>query len=148
MPTVERIRDLVHGSVEPEYLRQREEAGWKITAIEWEREAEGEEPRAQEMLEEVSYGLRVATDCLHLEQNPEEMHTLMLMLDLIVQDYSLSRVASALNARGLTTRQGRPWSAVSVFNMLPRLIEAGPTIFSTEEWEARKDRLGSIGVRA
>jgi hypothetical protein len=147
MARIERIRELVHGSLEPQHIKQREEAGWKLAALEWQREAEGEERRPPDTLEEVTYGLRVASDCLHLEENPEEMHTLMLMLDLIVQDHPLSRVASALNERGLTTRQGRPWSAVSVFNMLPRLIEAGPKIFSTEEWEARKNRLGRIGAR-
>jgi hypothetical protein len=147
MAKVERIRELVLGSVDPQYVKQREESGWKLVALEWQREAEGEEPQPREMLEEVSYGLRVANDCLHLEENPEEMHILMLMLDLIVQDHPLSRVASALNDRGFTTRQGRPWSAVSVFNMLPRLIEAGPKIFSTEEWEARKGRLRRIGAR-
>jgi hypothetical protein len=148
MARVERVRELVQGSVDPQHLKQREDAGWKLAALEWQRESEGGETRpADEMFEEVSYGLRVANDCLHLEQNPEEMHILMLMLDLIVQDHPLSRVASALNERGFTTRQGRRWSAVSVFNMLPRLIEAGPKIFSTEEWEARKGRLDRIGAR-
>jgi hypothetical protein len=28
-----------------------------------------------------------------------------------------------------------------VFNMMPRLIEVGPRIFSSEEWEKRRVRL-------
>lgn len=147
MPRVERIRELVRGPLDLEGMKERAEAGWKLAALEWERELATESAR-REMLEEVSYGLRVANDCLHLEENPEEMRTLMLMLDLIVEDHPLSRVAHALNDRGLTTREGRPWSAVSVFNMLPRLIEAGPKIFSTEEWEGRKSRLVRMGARA
>lgn len=141
MAKIERIREWVREVPNPMHLRQREEAGWKLVAIEWQRELEEERPQLREILEEVSYGLRVANDCLHLEEDPSEMRILMLMTDLIVQDNPLSQVASALNERGLRTRQGRPWSAVSVFNMLPRLIEAGPKIFSTEEWEARRSRL-------
>lgn len=141
MAKIERIREWVRGLPNPAYLKQREEVGWRLVAIEWQREVDEEGPQPREIPEEVSYGLRVANDCLHLEEDPSEMYILMLMMDLIVQDNPLSRVASALNERGLTTRQGRPWSAVSVFNMLPRLIEAGPKIFSTEEWETRRSRL-------
>lgn len=147
MAAVERIRELVHGSLDLESMKRREQAGWKLTALEWERALVTEGARPREVFEEVSYGLRVANDCFHLEENPEEMRTLMLMLDLIVEDQPLSRVASSLNEQGLTTRQGRPWSAVSVFNMLPRLIEAGPKIFSTEQWEARRTRLVRMGAR-
>ncbi len=138
MARIERIRQSVRALPDAASLKAREEAGWRLSAIEWQRELEAEVPGARETLEEVSYGLRVANDCLHLEEDPAEMRTLMLMMDLIVQDNPLSRVATALNESGLATRQGRPWSPVSVFNMLPRLIEAGPKIFSTEEWEARK----------
>lgn len=148
MARMERIRELVQGPLDLQSMKQREEAGWKLTALEWEREVATGGAPPRETREEVSYGLRVANDCLHLEEDPEEMHTLMLMLDLIVQDHPLSRVANALNERGLTTRQGRPWGAVSVFNMLPRLIEAGPKIFSTEEWEARKGRVAALGFRS
>jgi hypothetical protein len=141
MARIERVREPVHGLPDMAHLKQREEAGWKLAAVEWQRELEEEGLQPREAREEVSYGLRVASDCLHLEENPAEMRILMLMMDLIVQDHPLSQVASALNEKGFATRHGRPWSPVSVFNMLPRLIEAGPKIFSTEEWEARKSRL-------
>jgi hypothetical protein len=36
------------------------------------------------------------------------------------------------------TREGLKWNPVSVFKMLPRLIEAGPKIFSSEEWQQRR----------
>jgi hypothetical protein len=65
----------------------------------------------------------------------------MQMMELIVQDLSVSEVASELNRKGLRTRRGSPWSPVHVFNMLPRLIEVGPKMFSTDEWEQRRERL-------
>jgi len=85
--------------------------------------------------------LRIADDCSRLEENPDEMQVLMLMMELIVQDESLYKVADELNRRGLPTREGFEWNPVSVFNLLPRLIEVGPRIFSTEEWEARRRSL-------
>jgi hypothetical protein len=83
----------------------------------------------------------VAADCSHLEEDRTEKRALLLIMDLIVQDRPLSQVASGLNQAGFRTRLGTPWSPVSVFNMLPRLIEVGPRIFSSEEWTARRERL-------
>jgi len=56
-------------------------------------------------------------------------------MDLLVQDFPFSNIASDLNEKGFRTREGKMWSQVSIFNMLPRLIEVGPRLFSTEEWK-------------
>src|SRR5215831_6665564 len=141
MPKVERVREVVRGSVTAEYLKQQADAGWRLVALEWQREIQGEAQARPELLEDVPYGLRVAADCLHLEEDPAEKQALLLMMDLIVQDQPLSRVANGLNRAGFRTRPGTNWSPVAVFNMLPRLIEVGPRIFSSEEWMARRDRL-------
>lgn len=141
MAKIERIREFVRGPVEPERLKRREEEGWTLVALEWQRQLDGAEERPGEVFEEVSYGLRVAGDCVHLEEDPAEMQALTLMMELIVRDYPLSKVASDLNEKGFRTRQGRLWSPVSVFKMLPRLIEAGPKMFSSEEWALRRERL-------
>jgi hypothetical protein len=141
MPKVERIREVLIGSLSADYLKQKAEAGWKLVALEWQREVEGRAEEPLELTEDVPYGLRVAADCSHLEEDRTEKQALLLMMDLIVQDQPLSRVADGLNRAGFRTRQGSPWSPVSVFNMLPRLIEVGPRIFSSEEWMARRDRL-------
>jgi hypothetical protein len=37
MAKVERIREVVTGSVDLEYVRQKTEAGWKLVAMEWRR---------------------------------------------------------------------------------------------------------------
>jgi hypothetical protein len=63
------------------------------------------------------------------------------MMELIVQDYSITLVASELNKRDLRIRTGGLWTPVAVFNMLPRLIEVGPHIFSSDDWEKRRERL-------
>lgn len=141
MAKVERIREVVTGSVDLEYMKQKTEAGWKLVAMEWRREIAGAETEQPVIVEDIPYGLRVASDCSRLEEDPDERKTLVQMMELIVQDYSITLVASELNKRGLRTRSGSPWSPVAVFNMLPRLIEVGPHIFSSDDWEARRERL-------
>lgn len=141
MARIERIREVVTGPVDPEQWKQKTEAGWKLVALEWRREIEGEEPEQSIIMEDVPYGLRVASDCNRLEEDPDERNVLVQMMELIVQDNSVSQVATELSRRGMRTRDGRPWSPVHVFNMLPRLIEVGPKIFSADDWEERRERL-------
>jgi len=141
MARVERIRESVTGSVDAEHMRQKTEAGWRLVALEWQREIPGEEAESERLIQDVPYGLRVSGDCLHLEEDPDEKGALITMMELIVREDPFSQVASELNQRGFRTRNGSKWTPVSVFNMLPRLIEVGPRIFSSEEWEARKERL-------
>jgi len=124
-------------------MRQKTEAGWKLVALEWRREIEGAEEQPV-VVEEVPYGLRVAADCSRLEEDPREKDVLVQMMELIVQDYSVSLVAVELNKRSVRTREGAPWTPVSVFNMLPRLIEVGPNIFSSDDWEERRQRLSRL----
>lgn len=141
MAKVERIREVVTGAVDLDYVRQKTEAGWKLVAMEWRREIAGEQAKEAVFVEEIPYGLRVAADCSRLEEDPQERGVLVQMMELIVQDYSITLVATELNKRGLRTRAGGAWTPVSVFNMLPRLIEVGPNIFSSDDWEARRERL-------
>ena len=145
MARIERTRDYITETLNAEYLKQRADAGWRLFAVEWQRTVPGDGPEPVQATEEIPYGLRVAADCFHLEPDPSESNVLMNMMELMVQDCSISHVASQLNAKGFRTRKGAAWSPVSVFNMLPRLIEAGPRMFSTAEWEARRKVLSRAG---
>lgn len=145
MARMERIREYVNGTLQPQQLEQRAQAGWRLRAVEWQREVAGNATETTLAAEEIPYGLRVAADCYHLEPDPEESDTLLQMMELMVQDCPLSHVANELNARGFRTRKGTPWTSVSVFNMLPRLIDAGPRMFSTAEWEARRKVFSRAG---
>ena len=141
MAKVERIRETVTGSVDLDYVRQKTEAGWKLVAMEWRREIAGDEAEQPIIVEDIPFGLRISVDCSRLEEDPQERAVLVPMMDLIVQDYSITLTASELNKRGLRTRTGGFWTPVSVFKILPRLIEVGPHIFSSDDWEARRERL-------
>jgi len=141
MARTERIRESVAGPVDAEHMRQKTEAGWRLVALEWQREISSEDAESETLIQEIPYGLRVAGDCLHLEENPDEKNALLMMMELIVREDPFSQIAAELNERGFRTRTGARWTPVSVFNMLPRLIEVGPKIFSSEEWEARRQRL-------
>ncbi|MBV8113341.1 MAG: recombinase family protein [Silvibacterium sp.] len=141
MAHFERIRDVISGPFSPDVMQQRMAAGWQLVSIEWRRELpDHEAPTEGAYNEEIPYGLRISDDCQRLEVDPIENAALMLMMELLVQDFPLSNVVSDLNEKGFRTRAGKPWSRVTVFNMLPRLIEVGPRLFSTEEWEKRRSK--------
>jgi len=140
MKKTERVRQVVSGSLQVEDLKKQAEKGWKLVAIEWEREIEAAEER---LPAEVPFGLRIAPETRHLEENPAEREILFQMMELIVQEGSYARIADEINRRGFRTRQGTKWSPVSVFEMLPRLIEVGPHVFQTPEWQERRQQLGT-----
>jgi hypothetical protein len=145
MAKVERIREMLTGPLDPEYVRKRTDAGWEMAAVEWQRQTEGGEIEPGRSRENVPYGSRVANDREQLEENPSEMNALMLILELIVQDRSLSNMAETLNQGGYRTRDGSKWSTVTVYKMLPRLIEVSPRIFTTEAWIERRKRIPTVG---
>jgi hypothetical protein len=136
MAKFERMRQEVPAALTPDEIARQAEQGWKLVAVEWERELP--EDAASARPEEVPFGLQVAKDAAHLEINPTEQEILFLMMELTVQDGPYSAIADELNRRGFRTREGFKWTAVSVFQMLPRLIEVGPRIFATRAWQHRK----------
>jgi hypothetical protein len=133
----ERVRERISGVPNEQYFQTRQGAGWKLIAVEWERESAEPEPAN----EEVPYGLKVASDCVHLQYEPGEMAVLMLLMELIIQEFGFPRIAAELNQQGYRTRSADPWNEVAVFNLLPRLIEVGPHMFSTAEWAMRREKL-------
>jgi hypothetical protein len=151
MARVERVRQVLSNPFGPEDLRQQTNEGWRVVAIEWERELPVEQaepvPVAAGKAEEPPFGLQVAKEAGSLEENPTEREALFTMMELTVQEGPYSRIAEELNRRGFRTRHGRPWSPISVFQMLPRLIEVGPRIFATEEWQARKEKIRATSGR-
>jgi hypothetical protein len=142
MAYFERVRDVLSGPFSPEIIDHRAAAGWQMVSIEWRRELpDSEAPTEGAYAEEIPYGLRISDDCKRLEIHPGENQALLLMMDLLAQDFSYSAIVSDLNEKGFRQRSGRPWTRIAVFNMMPRLIEVGPRIFSSEEWEKRRVRL-------
>ena len=141
MAHFERIRDVISGPFDAEVIRQRTATGWKMVSIEWRRELpESESPTQGAFHEDIPYGLRISDDCQRLEVDPVENRTLMLMMELLVQDFPYSSIVSDLHEKGLRMRDGRPWTRVAVFNMMPRLIEVGPRLFGTDEWHKIRQR--------
>ena len=117
-----------------DHLKQREAAGWRLVAVEWEREVIPEIPKKPE----------AASDCLHLEENSSEMEVLKFLAELIVQDASFTSMADALNRQNFRSRDGNLWNAAAVFKLTPRLIEVAPRILSGSEWESRKKQFSRV----
>jgi hypothetical protein len=157
MSNSERVRESCNGSLDPRYVRERQDAGWRLVAVEWEREAPTQRtaqpntgsPRpasapVTEVALDVPVGSRVIPQGSRLEEDPEEMQFLFAVMELIIQDISITKVAEELNRRGFHTRAGNPWGPVAIFNLLPRLVELTPRIFRSEEWVERRKHLTPV----
>jgi hypothetical protein len=147
----ERVRHTLQGEFDPAQVQRMTQEGWRPVAIEWERESGGPEQTAiaeatggEDRLQEVPFGLRVAQDCHHLEEDPAEMHALHTLAELIVQDATLNRMADELNRRGFPMRDGKKWTPVAIYELFPRLIEVAPRIYGDEQWRSRRPNVETV----
>lgn len=136
----ERMRQVLEGPLTVEELDRRAAEGWRPVAVEWERAGSSAAPNAP-VRQQVPYGLRVSEDHQHLEEHAEEVQVMLTILEGIVEDRSMSRIAEELNRRGFVMRTGEAWTQSGVFELLPRLIDFGPRLFSRQEWIERRRKL-------
>ena len=141
MVRTERLREILAAPLTASDLERRSSEGWSAVAVVWERKVAGDQAPPPRITEPVPYGLKISEDCLSLEEDIYERDALLAMMEMIVQDRPLPEVADSLNQRGFRTRQKLKWTPGSVFDMLPRLIEVGPRVFTSEEWVVRRGRL-------
>jgi hypothetical protein len=144
MPRLQRTREVLSSPLTAADLERKARQGWKPVAVIWERQVDDTHPPLADITQPVPYGLKIAEDCTALEQDVLEREALIVMLEMIIQDKSLSATAEELNRRGFRTRHNHNWTPGSVFDMLPRLIEVGPRVFSTEEWVVRRGKLMNV----
>ena len=103
MAKTERVRQDVSASFGPDDLRRQSELGWKLVAVEWERELPdaAAEPSVPD---HVPFGLQVAQDPPpRLEENPTEREVLFLIMEMTIQDgpYSMIVTSSIIAAIAL-----------------------------------------------
>lgn len=144
MAKKERVRETMTGLPTLEHLVERVEKGWKLVAIEWERESASAAPITEIVTEEIPFGLRISDDCTALVEDPTERQIVIIALDMIVDDRPLSQVAEELNRRGYKTRDGLAWVPTDLFVLLPRMIEVGPRLFTSSDWSTRKRHLQRV----
>jgi hypothetical protein len=144
MPRKERIREAVTSLANPNYLTDRAAAGWRMAAIEWERDIPDEIPESQGWFEDIPYGMQVSGDGARLIENPAETEIVVLALDMIVEDCPLSQVSSEMNRRGYRMRDAKPWTPTALFTLLPRMIQMGPRLFSSDQWMHRRQKLPRV----
>jgi len=130
-----RERQLLNAPPNESELQKRAAAGWRLVAVEWERDIE---PDHGAHPEDVPFGLRLLPETATLELEPTEWQALIVMMEMTVQEGPYWTIAAELNRRGYRTRNGESWTPISVFQMMPRLIEVGPKIFATDEWRNRR----------
>ncbi len=139
MSDVVRFRETVSVPPDDAELGRRARAGWKLVAVEWERAAADEAPASEPI--EVPFGLKVAADGRHLEEDPQEMDVLTTAMEWVVSECPFSRISDELNHKGFRRRDGSAWTPIAIFNLLPRLIEVGPRIFPSDDWVERRHRI-------
>jgi len=141
MAKIERVHESWSRPITAEYLARQASFGWKLVSITWERDIEPDPNSPSPRQEDAPYGLRVAADGVHLEENTAELEVLLVIMEGIVQDHRLSQISEDLNRRDFRTRNGSMWTPTAVFTLLPRLIDVGPHMFSSEEWISRREKI-------
>lgn len=136
------IRDIVTGDLSLEYFAKRFREGWRVASIEWARESDEASIRQDSvsLLNDkavLPYGLQISQDGF-VEENPLEAAALLLILDQIVREKRIQEIAAELNRQRFSTREGRAWTASDVFDLMPRLIEAGPSLLKSAAWLQRR----------
>jgi len=136
-------RDTVTGDITLDYFSQRFSEGWRIATIEWVRDRNVDEQTVTGSTAEaasdvaVPYGLQIA-GAGTLEEHPVETTVLLLILEEIIREKRMGEIAAELNHRGYRTREGSQWGPTAVFNLLPRIIEAGPSMLKSAAWHQRR----------
>lgn len=138
MPT---IRDRVQEPVTIEYFQKRLSEGWKLRAVEWERDEAGEVTGEAGGTAAVPYGLEIGADAERLRQNAQEIAVLLAILEMIVTEKRISLISDELNQRGFRTRAGSRWTPTAVFELLPRVIDMGPELLKSSEWHRRRSQI-------
>ena len=139
VPT-ERWREPISAIPTRDVVEAKAREGWRPIAIEWGRDVDSSETDSSRR-RPIPYGLRISPDCAHLEVDPHEREVVSLIVAMIAGDHPLSAIASELNARDLRPRLGHAWTQVTLFKLLPRIVELGPEILGAEEWSDYKQKL-------
>jgi hypothetical protein len=135
----EKIREHRSDLPTPQEVESRQKDGWRLTAVEWDRGLGDRSSEDASIQQEIPYGLRISRDGLHLAEDAEEIAVLRQILSGLVDDRALSEIAEDLHNRGSRTRRGQPWKQVDLFELLPRIVEAGADILRSEAWSQERD---------
>jgi hypothetical protein len=133
------LRDEIESPVSLDYFQKRTASGWKLKAIEWEKESE---ETASALPDGVPspYGIALVPETARLQPKADEVEVLQTILELIVVEKGVAHIAAELNSRGYSMRSGKAWTSSAVFDLLPRLIETAPDILKSKDWQARRSR--------
>ncbi len=89
------MREVLSNPLTAADLHLKATQGWKPVAVIWERQTGDDEPPIADIAEPVPYGLKIAEDCVALEQDVQEREALLVMLEMIIQDKPLSETAAS-----------------------------------------------------
>lgn len=68
----------------------------------------------------IPFGFRLATDGVHIEEDPTEQETIRKVEELRASGLSLRKIADYLNENGVTKREGTKWNHVNLHTICKR----------------------------
>ena len=150
MRRTECLREAVSKWPNSDEIRERASSGWRLAAIEWEREVEeAHAPPAPDGLagEEIPFGTRIAGDCVHLEHRDAQAACVGILFadapprfEIQFGDGGWFVDQLDLAVPALQRRVDMPRFVA----LTPRLIEVAPRILSGAEWDNRKKQLSRV----
>jgi hypothetical protein len=143
LPVQQRLREVISGPLTFDYFQERLSAGWVPVAMEWIMPVPPDAGTTGQSPEEVQtpYGFRVGESGNALQPDPEEMEVLYVILEQIVRDRRFTQISDELNRRHFRQRTGSAWTSSAVFELLPRLIDAGPLLVKSDDWARRRHEI-------
>jgi hypothetical protein len=119
-------------------IEHRAADGWRLSAVEWSRPSDYDRGTG---VYETPFGLRIAAGGTHLEESPDEVEVLLVLLEGIARDQRMGLITEDLNRRGWRMRGGGTWTQPAVFDLLPALIQFSPKLFQRQDWIERRKKL-------
>ena len=71
----------------------------------------------KELVGRVPYGFDLAPDGINLVENQKEQEALSIMRQLRAEGLSLRKIGAELTRRGIPTKNGGPWQAMTILNL-------------------------------
>jgi len=88
----------------------------------------------------IPYGYRVKEDKIHLDVDPKEQDTILLIKDLHKTGLTYRGIAMELNSLGVLNRKNKPWSHVAVFELIKKSTYLNETMPEMRSELASQDK--------
>src|SRR5260370_16899482 len=126
MAKMERVHETWSRPITAEYLARQASFGWKLVSVTWEREVEPDPGGSSPRQEDPPYGLRVAGDGVHLEENTAELEVRLAIIGESARNHLLSPISDQPSRPYSPTRNASLGPPTPLFSLPPPLTHLTP----------------------